>query len=296
MISSVKVVLALALLTAAPSQEAAVEAETRTWHEGRIARLEAEDGWLSLVGLSWLKEGESTLGSDKGNTVKLPASTAAKVGTLKVSGREVTFAAEPGVAVTKDGAPFVSGPVRTDTSGKPDVFAIGSVKFQVIQRGERLGVRVKDSQAASRTQFQGIERFPARAAWRVEAKLIPNKTPKTIPIPTVLNTVEQMSSPGTLVFKVNGKEHRLDPVLEEGSDELFIIFGDQTNRDTTYGAGRFVYAKLDPKTKKATIDFNKSYNPPCAFTPYATCPLPPKQNKLAVRIEAGEKRYASGKH
>lgn len=296
MIPSIQVAVAVALFAAGPPPDAAVEAETASWHQGRIERLKAEDGWLSLVGLSWLKEGENTVGSEKGNTVKLPGSTAPRVGTLNVSGRSVAFVAEPGVAVTKDGAAFSSGELQTDAEGKPDVLALGTVKFQVIERGGRLGVRVRDSQAESRTQFKGIYRFPARAAWRVEAKLIPNRTPKKIAIPTVLNTVEQMSSPGTLVFKVNGKEHRLDPVQEEGSEELFIIFGDQTNRDATYGAGRFVYAKLDPKTKRATIDFNKAYNPPCAFTAYATCPLPPKQNKLAARIEAGEKRYASGKH
>lgn len=296
MILGLPIVAAFALFAAAPADDPAVEAETRAWHEGRLSRLKAEDGWLSLVGLSWLKDGENTAGSAKGSAVKLPASAPASVGTFHVSGAEVKFTAAPGVTVTKDGAPFAGGPVRTDAEGKPDVLALGTVKFQVIDRGGRLGVRVKDSAADARTHFKGIERFPAKGAWRVEAKLVPNKEPKTIAIPTVLNTVERMSSPGTLVFKVNGKEHRLDPVLEEGSDELFIIFGDQTNRDATYGAGRFVYAKLDPSKQTVTIDFNKAYNPPCAFTAYATCPLPPRQNKLAVRIEAGEKRYASGKH
>lgn len=268
-----------------------VAADAAQWHQQRLARLTAPDGWLTLVGLHWLEQGDSVIGSDPAAAVRLPAGAPARVGVLTRKGMEVSLRVEPGVEVTYDGVRFEGGPFRSHAKGTPDVLAVGQVTFQVIERGERVGIRVKDAGATARAGFPGIERYPARSAWRVEARLVRSKAPRTIAIPTVLNTIEQMPSPGTLVFTLQGREHRLDPVLEEGSDQLFILFGDQTNRDATYGAGRFLYATLEGD--RAVLDFNRAYNPPCAFSPYATCPLPPRQNKLKVRIEAGEKRYAA---
>ncbi|HYO72786.1 MAG TPA: DUF1684 domain-containing protein, partial [Archangium sp.] len=135
-----------------------------------------------------------------------------------------------------------------------------------------------------------IPTFPVSAAWRLEGRFEPATTPGKMSVPTVLGTVEEMSSPGTIVFTVNGQEYRLDPVREPGEDQLFIIFADPTNRAETYGAGRFLYEDL-PRDGKVVLDFNRAYNPPCAFSPYATCPLPPPQNRLKLRVEAGEKRY-----
>jgi uncharacterized protein len=170
----------------------------------------------------------------------------------------------------------------------------GTVRFQIIKREPRYAVRVKDSQAETRTNFKGLEYFPLDSKWRVEARFEPYNPMKKIPIDDVTGRKSDSDSPGALAFTVDGKEYRIDPILEEGSDELFIIFRDATSKDATYGAGRYLYAKKPGPDGKVIVDFNKAYNPPCAFTPYATCPLPPQQNRLPFRIEAGEKKYAGG--
>jgi uncharacterized protein (DUF1684 family) len=173
----------------------------------------------------------------------------------------------------------------------PTVVQTGTVRFQVIKRGERYGLRVKDSQSPTRTNFAGLEYFPIEAKYRVEARMEPYKPVKKIPITDVTGMTSDSDSPGALVFTLDGTEYRIDPVLEEGSTDLFIIFKDQTSRDDTYQAGRYLYAAKPGPDGKTVIDFNKAYNPPCSFTHFATCPLPPEQNRLPIRIEAGEKRY-----
>lgn len=259
------------------------------WHARRIDRLKAEDGWLSLVGLHWLEEGENPAGSGKDAKVELPASAPALLGTYTRRGKEVSFAPAKGAQISIDGKPFAGGAIKTDASGKADVLRAESLQLLVIERGDKLGVRVRDSEAKTRKSFHGIARFPVSADWRKQAQFIPAKPGESIPIPNVLGTVEDAPLAGTAVFTHHGQEHRL--VATQEGDSLFFVFGDETNRTDTYGAGRFLYSKL-PKDGKVVLDFNRAYNPPCAFTAYATCPLPPKGNKLKVRIEAGEKRYA----
>ncbi|RKH52763.1 DUF1684 domain-containing protein [Corallococcus interemptor] len=272
----------------APAED--VAAATQAWHAERLQRLTSPDGWLTLVGLTWLKEGEQTAGSAPGSAVVLPAPAPSRAGTFVRKGDSVSFQPAPGAAFTLEGKPFTGGALKTDEKGAPDVLRLGSVNFQVIRRQDRLGVRVKDSEAAARKQFHGIPLYPASADWKVEARLVPDEKPRMLSVPTVLGYSEEMKSAGTLVFTVAGKEYRLMPVAEDGSDELFIIFGDETNRDATYGAGRFLEAPLPDKDGRVVLDFNRAYNPPCAFTRFATCPLPPRGNRLAVRVEAGEKR------
>ena len=274
------------------STPANFEAETREWHAKRISRLKTEDGWLSLVGLHWLKEGDNRFGSAPDNDVVFPAPAPAKVGTFTRKGDAVSLSLAPGVSLTLDGKPFTGGAVRSDAQGGPDTLALGTMRFFAIRRGERLGIRVKDSEAPTRKNFHGIPTYAPSPAWRLEARFEPAPTQTKIAVPNVLGEVEEMVSPGTAVFTVNGQEYRLAPV-DDGSGQLFFIFGDLTNRDDTYGAGRFVYTDM-PKDGKVVLDFNRSYNPPCAFTPFATCPLPPPQNRLKLRVEAGEKRY--GEH
>ena len=267
-----------------------IEAETRAWHIERVSRLTSEDGWLSLVGLHWLKEGANRFGSAPDNDLVFPAAFPAHAGTFTRKGATVSLELEKGTALTQDGKPFTGGALRSDADGKPDTLALGSVRFFVIRRGERLGVRVKDSEAPTRKAFHGIPTYAPSAAWRVEGRFEPATAEKKISVPNVLGEVEEMVSPGTVVFTVGGQEYRLSPVVEPGDDQLFFIFGDLSNRDETYGAGRFLYAAM-PKDGKVVLDFNRAYNPPCAFTSFATCPLPPPQNRLKVRVEAGEKRY-----
>lgn len=268
-----------------------LEAETRAWHQKRVSNLTSEDGWLTLVGLHWLKEGDNRFGSaEEKNDLVFPAGTPEHIGTLTLKGGKVTLAVQPGVPLTRGGQPFTGGALRNDMEGQPDVLSLGTLRFFVIRRGEKFGIRVRDTEAQARKQFHGIPTWPVSTAWRIEGRFEPAATPRKMAIPTVLGTVDEMQSPGTVVFTVNGQEYRLDPVQEPGDDKLFIIFADQTNRSESYGAGRFLYADL-PKDGKVVLDFNRAYNPPCAFSPYATCPLPPPQNRLKVRVEAGEKRY-----
>ena len=276
-------------LSAAPHDD--IAAATRAWEERRLQGLQADDGWLTLVGLGWLKQGVNTAGSDGKAAVVFPEGAPANIGTFTRSGSNVSFQPAPGVAVTRSGKPFTGGAVQTDQQGgaEPDVFQLGRFRFHLIVRGDRVGVRIKEPEARARKEFKGIPTYPPSARWQVVARWEPANPPTEIAVPNVLGEVERSPSPGTAVFTIDGKEYRLTPVLEGDSPELFFIFSDETNRTETYGAGRFLYAE-PTKDGKVILDFNHAYNPPCAFSAFATCPLPPKQNRLALRVDAGEKR------
>jgi uncharacterized protein (DUF1684 family) len=269
---------------------AAYTDEVEQWKAKRLASLKGEDGWLSLVGLHWLKEGENRLGSDPSSDVPLLEGKAPRVaGSIFLSGGATRIEARPDSGITSEGKPVTSLDLQPDTSGKPTVLKLGTLTFHVIKRGERLGVRVKDSASPERTNFRGLEYFPVDERWRVEARLEPHNPPKSIPITNVLGMEEDTPSPGTLVFDLNGQTYRLDALTEGGEEQFFVIFADQTSGKETYGAGRYLYAGPPDSQGRLLIDFNKAYSPPCAFTKYATCPLPPEQNKLPIRVEAGEK-------
>jgi uncharacterized protein (DUF1684 family) len=278
---------------ATPSADA-YRAEIEKWRAGRLERLRAEGGWLTVVGLFWLDPGKNAIGSDPGNRVTLPSKDVpAFLGSLDRSGDRVTLHASPGSGASSDGRPVTTLELRSDADGEPTIVTLASLSFYVIRRGERLGVRVKDSQSEARRNFRSLDSFPIDPKWRVEARFEAYDPQKSISVPSVLGTVDSEKCPGALVFELEGKTYRLDPVLERGETDFFVIFGDRTNGVETYGAGRFLYAP-PPVNGRTVLDFNKAYNPPCVFTPYATCPLPPLQNKLPVRVEAGEKVY--GKH
>lgn len=287
--------LALSVLPATETPAEGYLQEIAAWRAERETRLRSETGWLTLAGLFWLEPGRTRFGSGADCPVRLPASAPAHAGELEFSEGHTRYALAEGVEATFDGRPAPrQGELRSDHEGEPTVLAFGPVTFHVIQRGQRVGVRVKDRESAVRRQFAGLEWYPASEAWRVEARFIPYDSPRTVAVPNILGQVEQMASPGRVVFSLQGRELRLDPVLEEpDADELFFIFRDATTGHTTYAAGRFLYAPL-PKDGRVLLDFNKAYNPPCAFTPWATCPLPPKQNRLDLAIEAGERHR--GKH
>jgi len=249
------------------------------WRADRVQRLQREDGWLSLVGLHWLTEGENE---------PIPGVK------LVRNGEVVMLTSSEGM--TAGGKPVVAPmPLIDDASENgPTVVQMGTKRFQVIKRGERYGLRVKDSQADTRTHFQGLDDYEVNPKFRVEARFEPYNPPKKIPITDVTGMTSDNPSPGALVFTIDGKEYRLDPILEQGETDYFIIFRDATSRNETYPAGRYLYASPAGKDGNVIVDFNKAYNPPCAFTPFATCPLPPLQNRLPIRIEAGEKKYRGG--
>jgi uncharacterized protein len=282
--------LSLAVPVPAPADTAYTK-EIETWRARREERLRADGGWLTVVGLNWLKEGPNTLGAQQGSDIPLPSPAAARVGVIELAKGKVSVRVEPGVRVTAGGAPVTAMDLRPDTAKDgPDVLVLGPLSLHVIERGGRYAIRLKDNESARRRQFTGLKWFPVREQYRVQGRFQPHPASKRILIPNVLGTEEEMVSPGYVVFQLNGVEHRLEPVLEEPeAKELFFIFRDRTAGKDTYPAGRFLYAPL-PKDGTVTLDFNKAYSPPCAFTAFATCPLPPKQNRMQTRVEAGEKR------
>lgn len=297
-VSILLVALALGGVAAAeePMADAAYAAEIEEWRSERIEGLKEPDSWLTLVGLSWLEEGMSRFGSAPESEVPVPASQGpAKIGTFERKGNEVTFRAAPGVAVTSDGEAVSERRLVSDADGGPTVLELGTLSFYLIRRGEMFGVRIKDSAHPKLTNFTGIDTYGTDPVWRVEARFEPYEPPKTVPIPTVLGTVNEQPAPGAVVFERDGETYRLDAFQGGDEGELFLIFADQTNGKETYGAGRFLYTE-PPADGKVVVDFNLAYNPPCAFSPFATCPLPPPQNRLALAVRAGEKKWEGGEH
>ena len=266
------------------------------WHAARVDRLTAADGWLSLIGLEWLQPGANRVGSAADNDIVLTAGPAH----LGV----VTLAADGGVriALDKDSGATVDGKTVTEATLVDDVHAaadaaptrvaFGSASFYVIDRDGRKGLRVKDSEAPSRKHFLGIDAFPIDPSWRIEASWVPAAPGETLEMGSVIGTIDKYPVPGKLEFTRDGKRFEILPVIEEPGDaQYFIVFADRTSGKETYGAARFLYID-PPKDGKVVLDFNKAYNPPCAFTPFATCPLAPPENRLDLRVTAGEKKYA----
>jgi hypothetical protein len=265
--------------------------QIKAWRQRREERLKADGGWLSVAGLFWLEEGRNRFGTAQDNGIVLPEGSAPEhAGVFERKGDTVTLRLEPGVEATAGGQP-VPGELAMvpDTAGEPTVVALGKrLQMHVIGRNGRYAIRLKDRDSPQRKAFTGLKWFPVREDWRITARFEPYEPARDVEIPNVLGYVEKMSCPGVAVFTVAGRELRLEPVLEDPKEPmLFFIFRDETTGRETYPAGRFLYAEM-PKDGQVVLDFNKAYTPPCGFTPYATCPLPPPQNRLALRIEAGE--------
>ena len=278
----------LAGWAAIPAGDTSYRATIEQWRAQQEAELKADDGWLTVSGLFWLKDGINLAGSNQANAIVLPRGPA-ELGTFEFHDGKTTFRAVPGVAVKVNGQPVGTAiPLKSDADGKPDRIRFDTFTMFVIHRGERYGIRLKDAESESRKEFTGLHWFPVKDSYRVIAKFVPYQPPKIITIPNILGDTEQDTSPGYALFTLGGQSLRLDPVVED--DQLFFIFHDLTSGKGTYPAGRFLYTDL-PKNGEVVLDFNKAQNPPCAFTAYATCPLPPKQNRLPVRIEAGELNY-----
>lgn len=261
------------------------------WHAGRVERLRAPGGWLSLIGLPWLKPGSNTVGSAADNDVVLTRGPA-HLGTIHW-GEDgvVTLDLAPDSGATINGKSVRHAVLIDDSHERPTVVSFAGASFYLISRDPKKGLRVKDPEAPTRTGFTGIERFPVDPAWRIEAKWIPFDPVQHLEVPTAIGTVENYPVPGKAVFERDGHDYTILPVIEvPGDKELFVIFADRTSGKETYGAARFLYTPM-PQDGKLVIDFNKAYNPPCAFTPYATCPLAPPENRLDLRVTAGEKKY-----
>jgi uncharacterized protein (DUF1684 family) len=266
-----RIVAMLALLASGTWTPADVE----KWRADYESGLKAPSGWLSVAGLFWLHEGSNVVGSDPQSDVVLPEGTPARAGVLRLNSGKATFEPASGTPVA----------IKPDSS---DTFRFGAVEMTLIERGGKTGARLRDPNAATRRDFTGCKWFPAAESWDVHARWVAYPEPKKIAILNVLGMTSQEPSPGYAEFTLQGQKLRLEPVVED--NQLFFMFKDQTSGKSTYAAGRFLYADM-PKDGAVELDFNKAKNPPCAFTAFATCPLPPKQNALPVALEAGEKKY-----
>jgi uncharacterized protein (DUF1684 family) len=284
-----------AATAATPVDPAAEQTSVLQWREQRFSSLTSDAGWLTLAGLFWLREGKNSFGSASGNDLVLnnPA-LASTAGAFELGDRTVRFVAQPSGGVTLNGAPAGSVLLKTDASGDPTILASGTLRFFVIERGGKFGVRVRDLNNPRRREFHGLQYFPISSGWALTARFVPYPAGRRIKIINILGMEEEDVSPGAVVFTKDGREWRLDTVLEgPGEQELFIMFADGTSGAETYGGGRFLYIPL-PSGNTALLDFNKAFNPPCALNDFATCPLPPPQNRLQLRVEAGELKYAGG--
>jgi uncharacterized protein len=255
-----------------------------------------KSNWLVLAGLFWLKPGANTFGTASSNAIVLPAGTApAKAGVFELNGDEVTLKMEPGAAATIDNQPVLTAKLQSDSAGKPTVVALGRLRMYVIQRGERVGIRLKDLQNPALRNFTSLSFYPINTAYRVTGTWVPSDGKRSVDVPNVLGDISHEIVPGEVRFTLNGQKLTLTALAGDTSKGLFFVFSDPTSKTDTYPAGRFLEADA-VKNGEVVLDFNKAYNPPCAVTAYATCPIAPKENRLAVAIPAGEKFDHSKPH
>ena len=289
------VLAALALpVFAGQSNDARLDSETHLnsvmdWRQKRHERLVSEAGWLTLVGLEWLKEGGNRIGRAEHNDIRLGAGPD-DWGVVYLNNGALRFVRAPGKEVAVNGAYPDEVMMLADSDGEPTLVSSGNLSFFPIFR-ESYALRIKDSQAPARIQFEGIENFDIQSDWRIDGRFMRAEEGRTIEIGNVLGQVYPSAVLGDVEFERNGKTFRLVALGEEDSESLWIIFADRTSGHGTYGAGRFLYSDGMPENGRLVLDFNKAYNPPCAFNDYSTCPLPPQQNRLNLAVTAGEKDY-----
>ena len=277
----------------ASAQRLAYEKTIKDWRVERVQRLTKPDGWLSLVGMHWIERGQTRVGSGKDNGTRLAAGPE-HLGVVKLDKQGVvSFDPQPGVDITIDGQPAHSSILvpDADPTREPTVvgFNKGDASFIVIKRGDRYALRVRDALAPTRTGFPGLDYYPIDPAFRLRARFTPHAPGSKIQIVNIVGIVEPMDNPGTLSFQKDGKQFTVE-TIDEGDHRLFLVFADRTSGHDSYAASRFVYAPYPGKDGTTILDFNEAYNPPCAFTPYSTCPMPPLQNRIDLAVTAGEKK------
>jgi uncharacterized protein (DUF1684 family) len=283
------------------SGEAGWQKEILAWRESHAAELQKPEGWLALAGLEWLEPGDNSFGSAKDNKIHLPNSSPEHLGVLHLEGEAITLQAPSGgfpAGFLIDGKPVKTQALHTDADHDKNNprLTIGTLNMYVIHRGDRFALRIKDAKSAALTGFHGLEWYPPNEAYRVTAHWTPYTPAKTFTIATLIGTSYPAQIPGSAEFSLHGKTYRLDPILEDPAvAKLFFVLRDTTSATRTYGACRFLYTGFPDhgldKPGELVLDFNKLENPPCAYTPYATCPLPPPQNRLQIPLPVGEQRY-----
>jgi uncharacterized protein (DUF1684 family) len=284
---------AIVPLVAAPAPDADYAAQVERARRWREQQLTLPDGWLSLVGLYFLEPGANTLGSAQDNKIVLPRGPA-HLGTVTLNDQgETRVSLNPAAGARIDDREALGGRLIPEGRRAPTRVTCESLTFYVIERGGKMALRVKDSEAERRTKFAGIEYFPIDPSWRIEAEWVPFAREREVKIQNILGQEEAALVPGKAVFTREGRTFELLPLIEGGDQPLMFVISDATSGDETYEAARFVFAE-PPQRGKLVLDFNLSRNPPCAFTPFATCPLPPKENRLPIAVRAGEKKYRGG--
>jgi uncharacterized protein (DUF1684 family) len=267
----------------------AYRAEIERFRSRWAAKLKAEDGWLSVVGLHWLHQGESLLGSDPSCDVLLPPRAPAHVGTLSLRGDRAVFRAAAEATVTQGSSVFTEGEIRSDAGGKPDVLAVGQIRLILIKRGSRHALRVKDNESEFRSSFAGLRWYPIDEGWRITAKFVPAPARTNLVFETVVGEQEITESPGYVVFEKGGTTYKLQ-AAREADGSFWFVFRDGTSGKTTHGGARQLVTS-PPVGENIVLDFNRATNLPCAYIPFSTCPLAPPQNRLTLPIAAGELKY-----
>ncbi|MCI4567289.1 DUF1684 domain-containing protein [Lysobacter sp. CFH 32150] len=279
--------------------ELAFASAQQTWRAERRASLLKPDGWTSLIGLHWIDQGSHYIGSDPDNGVRIGKGPAHLGMLVRGKDDDLRFIPESHAIVTLDGQPLSDGAnLKSDADeGGPSAIGFDEGKgiATVIKRGDRYALRVKHADADSRTGFTRLEYWPGGRDWQIEGRFVAHPAGKTIPVVNIIGTTDEIKNPGVVEFQRDGKTYRLE-ALDEGEGELFLVFADRTSGHGSYGAGRYLYAPMPDAQGNVMLDFNHGYNPPCAFTAFATCPLPPPENRLDLAITAGEKAYEKTKH
>ncbi|MEB2186982.1 DUF1684 domain-containing protein [Xanthomonas campestris pv. campestris] len=267
-------------------------ADNAAWREARLTELRAPDGWTSLVGLHWLSLKAHYIGRSADSGIRLAVGPP-KMGMVSSERDALWFVPERGAALTVGGKPL-TGKIRfqSDVDPQPTLigFDDGKGVLSLIHRGDRYALRVKHADAPSRTGFAGLEYWPIDPSWRIQARYVPNNVGKTIPIVDIVGISSEQPNAGAIEFERDGKTYRLEAIGEPGRP-MFVVFADRTSGHGSYSAGRFLDLEAPDASGHVVVDFNRAINPPCAFTPFATCPLPPPENRIDLAVSAGEKAY-----
>lgn len=291
-----KVLFAILLFLTLLSQRSESSENYEKWQKTRLESLTKPHSWLSLVAMEWLYPGDNTIGSGPENSIKLTSGPKQLGRFILQVDNSIRFVPAEMNQITVNNQP-VTKPIDVypDTHPQgPTVFQVATYEFYVVDR-KKMALRIKDSEAETRLNFQGLNYFPEQVSYRINANFIPYRPAKTIQTVNVMGQLYDEPSPGRLEFTLNGQKLSLDAF--DGGDSYYLVFGDKTNGRTTYGPGRFLYSEgLANEEGQVELDFNKAYNPPCAFTAYSTCTLPPLQNRLNTEIKAGEKKYGNSKY
>jgi uncharacterized protein len=267
--------------------------EMQAWQEGQLQSLTQPEGWLTLVGLLWLEEGINTFGSGPDADLRLQhAALPALAGTFAMRDGVVRFNPQTGVSITADSRAVTEMAIDLDVAGDPaTVLRIGSLHVVVIERGGRIGLRIRDLDSPLRTAFPGLDFYPVDMAWRFSARFEAYEVPEMLVVIDVTGAIRELESPGRVVFELRGQEYALIAVDERSSERFFFMFADRTTGNATYGAGRYLYTDYPDQDGWVVLDFNRAFNPPCAFTRHAVCPLPPSANRLPIRVTVGERDF-----